>query len=177
MHSFKISILLVFLGIATLSSHEVIPLPSPISTPETSQPAPATPVEIQGVSTRIAPVVGIVIEPVAQDILNRTNQARKKAGLKPLRVSPGLQKSAQAKLDDMLKYNYFSHDKYVEFISQYADYVGMGENLARNFKTNQETFDAWMASPTHKANILEKRYTHIGIAVSGSYVVQHFGGN
>lgn len=171
-HSFKISILAVFFGIATLSSHEVIPLPSPISTPQTSQQAPATPVEIQGVSTRIDPA----INPVAQDILNRTNQARKEAGLKPLRISSGLQKSAQAKLNDMLKYEYFNHDKYVYFISRDTNFPAMGENLARNFKTNEEAFDAWMASPTHRDNILESRFTYIGIAVSGSYIVQHFGG-
>ena len=40
-----------------------------------------------------------------------------------------------------------------------------GENLARGYFSAQEVFDAWMASESHRNNILYKDYTTIGIAI------------
>lgn len=40
-----------------------------------------------------------------------------------------------------------------------------GENLARGYFTAQEVFDAWMASESHRNNILNKDYTTIGISI------------
>ena len=39
----------------------------------------------------------------------------------------------------------------------------IGENLAKGFKTPQKAFVGWVNSPSHKANMLNTRYTHIGI--------------
>ena len=58
-----------------------------------------------------------------------------------------------------------------------------GENLALgNFGGDRQVMNAWMASPGHRANILDKRYTEMGVAVGyGMYkgqmqwlAVQHF---
>jgi hypothetical protein len=62
-------------------------------------------------------------------------------------------------------------------------YKTAGENLARDFSSTGEMFDAWMASPTHRENILNGQFQEIGIAVvSGTLsgfqttlVVQMFG--
>ena len=45
------------------------------------------------------------------------------------------------------------------------NYTSYGENIARNFKTPQETVTAWMASPKHRDNILKASYTHIGVGI------------
>ena len=40
-----------------------------------------------------------------------------------------------------------------------------GENLARDFSNPSSAIDAWMASSTHKDNMLSSKYQEIGIAV------------
>ncbi len=45
------------------------------------------------------------------------------------------------------------------------NYIIVGENLALGgFKNDKDLVDAWMASPGHRANILNKNYTEIGVA-------------
>ena len=48
--------------------------------------------------------------------------------------------------------------------SSYA-YVYAGENLAKGFRTSEGVVEAWMASPTHRANIMSGNYKDIGVAV------------
>ena len=54
-----------------------------------------------------------------------------------------------------------------------------GENLAKGYKTAESLVEAWMASPTHAANILDSSYTTCGIAVyevdGKLYFAQEFG--
>ena len=40
-----------------------------------------------------------------------------------------------------------------------------GENLARDFSDASTAVEAWMASPTHRDNVLSSKYKDIGIAV------------
>ena len=64
----------------------------------------------------------------------------------------------------------------------YSGYRTLGENILRGptSMTARQMYDAWMASPSHRANILSAAYTRIGIgsATSGStlYATQNFGG-
>ena len=54
-----------------------------------------------------------------------------------------------------------------------------GENLAKGYATAESLVEAWMASPTHAANILDGSYTTCGIAVyevdGKLYFAQEFG--
>lgn len=100
-----------------------------------------------------------------------------------------LKQAAQLKADDMASRGYFSHNTpdgktpwY--FLNQVNyKYKLAGENLAVNFFESDEVARAWMASPSHRANIVKKDYTEIGIAVasgiyegrSAVFVVQFFG--
>jgi hypothetical protein len=62
-------------------------------------------------------------------------------------------------------------------------YEYAGENLAVNFNESEDVVNAWMKSPTHRANILKHDFTEVGIGVAtGTYkgkeavfVVQFFG--
>jgi uncharacterized protein YkwD len=100
-----------------------------------------------------------------------------------------LSTAAQKKADDMMAKHYFSHvspsgiapwHRFAE--SGYA-YIYAGENLAMDFYTPANLEDAWMASPTHRANILNGKYKDIGFGiVQGTYqgkpaifVVEFFG--
>src|SRR5258708_28336998 len=44
-------------------------------------------------------------------------------------------------------------------------YYSAGENLARDFSNTSDMMAAWMASPTHRANIVNGRFREIGVAV------------
>ena len=62
-------------------------------------------------------------------------------------------------------------------------YTYAGENLARDFSYSKDVVDAWMASPSHRDNLMRPEYQEIGFAVvngtlNGSettLVVQMFG--
>jgi uncharacterized protein YkwD len=125
------------------------------------------------------------------NIINFTNKYRKENGdLVVLKENHKLNLSAQEKLQDMFTEQYFDHISPAGVgIGDLGDQVGyqyllIGENLAMgNFKDDLALVDAWMASPGHRENILNKNYTEIGIAVAkGRFegrdiwmAVQHFG--
>lgn len=120
------------------------------------------------------------------DLLNYT---RTSSGLNGLSVDERLTNAAVAKANDMFSKQYWSHygptsESPWQFIKGSGyNYVYAGENLAKGFKDAQSTHDAWLNSPTHRANLLKKEYTNVGIAaVSGTLngeeliiVVQMFG--
>jgi len=125
------------------------------------------------------------------NIITFTNKYRKENGnLEPLKENSKLDISAENKLRDMFDNQYFEHmspsgQSVSDLTNQVGyDYILIGENLALgNFKDDLALVDAWMASPGHRANILNRHYTEIGVAVGkgvfeGKNVwisVQHFG--
>jgi uncharacterized protein YkwD len=124
------------------------------------------------------------------DIIEFTNKERVAVGLPPLSVNTKLGVSAEIKTDDMIARQYFEHESPTgEGVSDLGkkagyEYVIMGENLAMGtFTSSEDIVKAWMNSPGHKANILNKKYQEIGVSVKrGSYegkevwfAVQHFG--
>lgn len=104
-------------------------------------------------------------------LLEYTNIERNKLGLEPLENSPKLQEAANKKATNMFKEDYWAHfgpngEKPWDFIQQEDyQYIYAGENLARNFTDNLELHEAWMNSPTHRDNIVDKRFNDIGISV------------
>lgn len=124
-------------------------------------------------------------------VIEFTNKARQENGnMKALIENQKLDLSAEKKLQDMFAKQYFEHvspsgvgiaDLGIEVG---YEYILIGENLALgNFKDDSALVDAWMASPGHRANILNSHYTEIGVAVGkGKFegqdtwiAVQHFG--
>lgn len=105
-----------------------------------------------------------------------TNEERAQNNASPLKENNLLDQAAQLKANDMASIGYFAHTspegktpwywfKQVGYQYQYA-----GENLAVNFFDSEDVAQAWMNSPTHRANIVKPEYTEIGIGVaSGVY--------
>lgn len=120
-------------------------------------------------------------EITTEQIFEEVNQVRLEAGLAPLAHDSLLDVSADLRLDDMTEHEYFSHESPVNHyhswdwirVSGYS-YGIAGENLARRYDSAEETVEAWVASPTHLANILNPEYTETGIAIEGDVIVQHF---
>jgi uncharacterized YkwD family protein len=115
-------------------------------------------------------------------VVDLTNQQRQKNGLGPISADNELQKAAQMKSDDMSQNNYFSHTSptYGSPFQMLKDlgieYQVAAENIASGQRSPEEVVNAWMNSPGHRKNILNKDITHIGVgyAPSGSYWTQLF---
>lgn len=105
-------------------------------------------------------------------VVNFTNGERRKAGLPEFTENGLLNKAASLKIKDMLEKQYFAHVsptgegiETVAEITGYA-YITIGENLALgDFENDKDLVDGWMASPGHRANILNARFSEIGVAV------------
>lgn len=109
-------------------------------------------------------------------VIELTNSQRLNAGMEIVRPNDQLNKAAEAKVEDMFSNNYWAHvsPKGTEpwfFISESGyRYQHAGENLARDFSNASDIVKAWMASPTHRQNLLDGRYKDIGIAVKDGYI-------
>ncbi|MFA5841192.1 MAG: CAP domain-containing protein [Candidatus Paceibacterota bacterium] len=110
-----------------------------------------------------------VLPTVLTDLTNTERESQK---LSTLRVNPILNKAAEMKATDMATKGYFAHTSpegktpwywlgEVGYQYQYA-----GENLAINFSDSIDVTNAWMNSPTHKANIVKGNYTEIGTGIA-----------
>ncbi|OGG02322.1 hypothetical protein A2W14_03870 [Candidatus Gottesmanbacteria bacterium RBG_16_37_8] len=134
-------------------------------------------------------VLGYATDISIEKILTLVNLERQKANLDPLTVSTELNTAAQEKAVDMFAKNYWAHISPTgttpwEFITGSGyQYIYAGENLAKSFDNSSDVVAAWMKSPTHRANILKREYTEIGLAVKNgllnseetTLVVQEFG--
>ncbi len=126
-----------------------------------------------------------------EQVLSAVNQERTKKQLPVLKLNTKLNNSAQAKAEDMANYKvpYFSHvspsgKKWSDFIKESSyEYIIAGENLANGFESVSKMVEAWMNSPSHRENILNKEVEETGIGISYGklddrptiFVVQHFG--
>jgi uncharacterized protein YkwD len=122
-------------------------------------------------------------------IVQLTNIEREQAGLNELVVNDVLARAAQQKADDMLAEDYFAHispagvTPWFWMSKEGYEYRVAGENLAIDFIQAEDVVGAWMASPTHKDNIVHTDYVEIGVAAAtGEFqggtsivVVQMFG--
>ncbi len=111
-------------------------------------------------------------------ILNETNRHRQENGhLSPLLQNPKLDRIASLRIKDMFKNGYFEHKSSTGIgASDIAydvgyEFIVIGENIALgNFQDDKALVQAWMDSPGHRVNILNDRYTEIGIgAEKGLY--------
>lgn len=107
----------------------------------------------------------------SNEVVALINEIRVSKGLNILTQDPALSQLAIIKAQDMIKRSYFDHtspfygDPWDMAMLFDYEYVSFGENLARNFKTPKQTVDAWLASQTHRENLLNAHYTTTGIGV------------
>lgn len=120
----------------------------------------------------------VSIEPVAEkefEIIDAMNGARLELGLQPLVRYAELDEVALARARHLVGNGYFDHyapdgtSAFSELAVRRLLYRLAGENLARNnYPPNQTVaaaFEGLMASPGHRANILEPMFGAVGVAV------------
>lgn len=145
--------------------------------------------QLHSVPGPISNVLGFASSITPGGVIEQTNERRATLGLPPLELNRELTNAALAKGEHMFANQYWAHvapdgtDPWYFIRGANYTYQVAGENLARDFSTTDDMVAAWMASPTHRANIMNPKYKEIGIAVidgqlqgyETTLVVQMFG--
>jgi len=122
-------------------------------------------------------------------LVDLANNNRRITNLQALHPDPLLEEAARLKALDMSRRGYFAHTSpegvspWFWFRAAGYEFTYAGENLAIDFSDSIDVDRAWMASPGHRANILNNNFTEIGIATAKgvyegretTFVVQMFG--
>lgn len=118
----------------------------------------------------------------AGQIETEINNVRMSYGLSKLIACKELRSSSYKKYLDIVAQNNFTHDwaggksLYDVIVSSGYTPKSWGEILeyGSDFTTQKDHVDNWMGSPTHKAIILGKDYTHFGVYI-GAWTVEDIG--
>ncbi len=144
---------------------------------------------LQYVANRFPGILGFASNITVNNIVDMTNRRRGDNGLNSLSTDGNLSAAAEQKARDMFEKGYWAHvspdgTKPWSFITQNGyGYLYAGENLAKDFQNSNDVVEAWLASPSHRDNLLSNRYSDIGVAVVNgtlngfetTLVVQMFG--
>jgi uncharacterized protein YkwD len=115
----------------------------------------------------------IDLTPAEKKFFEMTNQERVKNHLPPLKLNPVLCKVARAHSENMAKQGKMEHT--LDGKNQFARIKGAGyryryagENIARTNKEGNmdDALESLMKSGPHRANILKKEYTEVGIGLA-----------
>ncbi len=115
-------------------------------------------------------------------LVEMLNNERRAHGLNELNIDSRLVTAAYDKAEDIFDKQYWSHygpsgeTPWQFILGSGYDYVYAGENLAKGFNSSEGVHNAWMASKTHRENMLNANYQDVGIAVvpgelNGEYVI------
>lgn len=116
---------------------------------------------------------------LGDSILELVNRQRASHGLRALRRSSALDEAARWQSRDMVARGYFAHERrggpsLPQRIRRTGYLSGarswdLGENLAvgEGVQSAREIVAAWMASSTHREEILYSRYRQVGIGLAG----------
>ena len=119
---------------------------------------------------------------VEAEVVRLVNVERAKVGLPALKNDWELARVAKHKSQDMATKKYFDHTSptygspFTMMKNYGISYRSAGENIAQGQRTAAEVVNAWMNSSGHRANILNKNFTHIGVGyvANGNYWTQMF---
>lgn len=102
------------------------------------------------------------------DMLELINQVREEKGLNKLIPEVNLNSLAESKAMEMNYFNKIDHEGFEKRFS-ISEATMMVENVGGGYYTEHTMFLAYMKSEGHKANILNKDATHIGISTLNNY--------
>jgi uncharacterized protein YkwD len=116
-----------------------------------------------------------------KELIDLVNQARARAKLSQLVVNPLLTKAAKQHTENMAKQEKMEHEldgKTVKHrvVAAGYDYHKVGENLARALSDDKDDpppppadiHNGWMNSKSHRAHILDPKYTEVGVSIGRS---------
>jgi uncharacterized protein YkwD len=112
-------------------------------------------------------------DPAIQEFVRLVNAKRRSMGCPELKWDSRVAAVAWDHSADMVSRHFFSHtnpDKKgpsERLQESHLVYSSAAENLACRAKTAQEAFEAWLRSPGHRRNMLDKRFTRHGVGRVG----------
>lgn len=129
-------------------------------------------------------MVSTPLSPMEREVIRLTNVQRGQHGCAPLRVDRRLIKSARIHSEEMAVSGTFSHDSPGGASpwdrmkdAGYRD--GGAENIGRGYPTATDTVRNWMATSSHRSNILNCKLTATGVGTvegpGGPWWTQDFG--
>lgn len=146
------------LAAALLTACEEEPLEPPAPSPtaaETTAP-PLEPIDVAATDP----------EEYAAELFALTNEARADEGLEPLELDACAEEHALGRAEAQRGAERLTHAPMTE-VNQDCDVaVGgatSGENLAGDAYSAHSIVQAWLASPSHRANLLNPEFTRIGV--------------
>jgi len=116
-----------------------------------------------------------------RDVLDLVNQARRNQGCKTLALDDSLVEAAGSHASDMVQRHYMDHtnpdgeDPGDRIKKAGYNGSGWGENIAAGYSSAQKVFNAWMNSEGHRNNILNCKFTKIGIGYDPGQVKSDWG--
>lgn len=135
------------------------------TTPDNNKPGQTTPDNNKPGQT--TPDAGASNQAYVQQVINLVNEERAKAGLSPLNASSAVSDAAYIRSKEITQN--FSHTRpngssFSTVLQQNGiSFSSSGENIAYGQRTPQEVMNTWMNSSGHRANILNRNYTTIGV--------------
>jgi uncharacterized YkwD family protein len=119
-----------------------------------------------------------------KQVVDLVNKERAKYGISALTINEELCNGARMKSRDLHDNRYFSHTSptygspFQMMKSLGISYRTAGENIAMGYGSPEAVVRAWMNSEGHRANILNRSYTEIGVGYieDGGYYTQWFRG-
>lgn len=144
-----------------------------------TKPAPAAPTSACA-DANLAPTTsnGVQVQAATLCLINRERTSR---GLVAVRLNGQLRKVADQYSQQMVTHSFFAHIGYdgstvrsriskgTKYLSSRVSQWSLGENLywgSGELSTPQQTVQAWMHSPGHRSNLLNKTFRDIGIGIA-----------
>lgn len=101
---------------------------------------------------------------LALETFNELNDIRQDNGLAPLQWDDSLKAASMIRAKECsIKWSH-TRPNGQSYWTADSKHI-YGENLAYGYETADEALEAWMQSPTHKANILDNEFTTMAISV------------
>ena len=106
---------------------------------------------------------------LAEQVVDLVNAERAKAGVGALTLDKGIESAALLRAKEIE--TSFSHTRpdgtsFSTVLKEYGiTYKGAGENIAWGQRTPEDVMNAWMNSDGHRANILNPKFTKIGVGL------------
>ncbi|MGW1724258.1 CAP domain-containing protein [Streptomyces sp. NPDC002306] len=158
------------------------PRPPQTVTPTTPS-TPATPTAPTSATPTATPSPTATASGDVARVVQLVNAERGKVGCPALTLNATLSKAAQAHSADMASHQNMSHtgsdgsDPGQRITAAGYTWRTYGENVAYGYAGPEQVMAGWMASPGHKANILNCSFKEIGVGLAepNSYWTQDFG--
>lgn len=136
-----------------------------VSSPAQAGRAPEALAGAQSQDEVRATTVGESAGTYRQRLVYRTYRVRRHRGIPRLGQDACLNAAARRWAVILAEQNRFAHQN-LRSVMDRCNLRGVGENLALGYTVANRTVSAWMDSPGHRANLLNRRFRRIGTGVA-----------